>query len=50
MLVLLFPRRVDPFSLMKYLFFEFIPCPHTIFKDVRKLPAASYLIWDKKKD
>jgi asparagine synthase (glutamine-hydrolysing) len=44
-----FPRRVDPFSLMKYLFFEFIPCPHTIFKDARKIPAASYLIWDKKR-
>jgi asparagine synthase (glutamine-hydrolysing) len=34
---------------MKYLFFEFIPCPHTIFKDAQKIPAASYLIWDKKK-
>jgi asparagine synthase (glutamine-hydrolysing) len=44
-----FLRRVDPSSLMKYLFFEFIPCPHTIFKDARKIPAASYLIWDKKK-
>ena len=33
---------------MKYLFFEFIPCPHTIFKDAKKIPAASYLIWDKK--
>ncbi len=43
-----FPRKVDPVSLMKYLFFEFIPCPHTIFKDARKIPAASYLIWDKK--
>jgi len=44
-----FPRKVDPSSLMKYLFFEFIPCPHTIFKNARKIPAASYLIWDKKK-
>jgi asparagine synthase (glutamine-hydrolysing) len=43
-----FPRKVDPLSLMKYLFFEFIPCPHTIFKDAKKIPAASYLIWDKK--
>jgi asparagine synthase (glutamine-hydrolysing) len=43
-----FPRKVDPFSLMKYLFFEFIPCPHTIFKDAKKIPAASYLTWDKK--
>jgi asparagine synthase (glutamine-hydrolysing) len=44
-----FPRKVDPTSLMKYLFFEFIPCPRTIFKDARKIPAASYLIWDNKK-
>jgi len=43
-----FPRKVDPASFMKYLFFEFIPCPHTIFKDARKIQAASYLIWDKK--
>ena len=43
-----FPRKVDPLSFMKYLFFEFIPSPHTIFKDSKKLPAASYLIWDKK--
>ena len=44
-----FPRKVDPSSLIKYLFFEFIPCPHTIFKDAQKIPAASYLIWDKRK-
>jgi len=43
-----FPRKVDPLSLMKYLFYEFVPCPHTIFSDAKKIPAASYLIWDKK--
>jgi asparagine synthase (glutamine-hydrolysing) len=43
----LFPREIDPVSLMRYLFFEFIPCPHTIFKDAKKLPAASYLVWDR---
>jgi asparagine synthase (glutamine-hydrolysing) len=43
-----FPRRVDSVSLAKYLFFEFIPCPHTIFCDARKLPPASFLIWDGK--
>jgi asparagine synthase (glutamine-hydrolysing) len=41
-----FPRKVDSVSLAKYLFFEFIPSPHTIFKDARKIPAASYLVWD----
>jgi asparagine synthase (glutamine-hydrolysing) len=34
---------------MKYLFYEFIPCPQTIFNDAQKLPPASYLIWDKKR-
>src|SRR4030042_1549877 len=43
-----FPRKVDPVSLTKYLFFEFIPSPHTIFRDAKKLPAASYLVWDNK--
>jgi asparagine synthase (glutamine-hydrolysing) len=43
-----FPRRVDPVSLTKYLFFEFIPCPHTIFENAKKIPAASYLIWRNK--
>ena len=41
-----FPREVDPLSLMKYLFFEFIPSPHTIFRNARKLSAASMLIWN----
>jgi asparagine synthase (glutamine-hydrolysing) len=44
-----FPRKIAPSSLMKYLFYEFIPCPHTIFNDARKLPPASYLIWEKKR-
>ena len=41
-----FLRKVDPLSFMKYLFFEFIPCPDTIFHDAKKLPPASYLIWN----
>jgi len=40
-----FPRKVDTLSLRKYLFYEFIPSPHTIFETARKLPAASCLIW-----
>ncbi len=42
-----FSRKIDRLSLMKYLFYEFIPCPHTIFLDARKLLPASYLIWEK---
>jgi len=44
-----FPKKVDSSSLIKYLFFEFIPSPQTIFMDAKKIPAASYLIWDRKK-
>ena len=44
-----FPREIAPLSLMKYLFYEFIPCPHTIFNDARKVPPASYLIWERKR-
>ncbi len=39
-----FSRKVNPLSFVKYLFFEYIPSPHTIFHDARKLPPASYLI------
>ena len=42
-----FSRKVNPLSLMKYLFYEFIPSPHTIFDEARKLPSGSYLIWHK---
>jgi asparagine synthase (glutamine-hydrolysing) len=44
-----FPRKIAPLSLMKYLFYEFIPCPHTIFNNARKLPPASYLICENKR-
>lgn len=40
-----FPRKVSPLSFMKYLFYEFIPSPHTIFENTFKLPAASCLKW-----
>jgi asparagine synthase (glutamine-hydrolysing) len=42
-----FPRKVDSLSFMKYLFLEYVPAPHTIFKDAMKLPPASYLVWTK---
>jgi asparagine synthase (glutamine-hydrolysing) len=32
---------------MKYLFYEFVPSPHTIFDEAKKLPSASYLIWQR---
>jgi asparagine synthase (glutamine-hydrolysing) len=42
-----FSRQINPLSFTKYLFFEYIPSPHTIFKEANKLPPASYLILDK---
>jgi asparagine synthase (glutamine-hydrolysing) len=42
-----FSRQINPLSFMKYLFFEYIPSPHTIFKEANKLPPASYLILEK---
>jgi asparagine synthase (glutamine-hydrolysing) len=43
-----FSRKVDPLSFMKYLFFEYVPSPHTIFSDAKKLPPASYLTWQER--
>ncbi len=43
-----FSRKVDPLSFMKYLFLEYVPSPHTIFNDAKKLPPASCLIWQKR--
>ena len=44
-----FPRKVDSLSLLKYLFFDYVPCPNTIYEDAKKLPPASYLIWSEGK-
>lgn len=37
-------RRIDPASVSKYLAYEYVPSPHTIFRDIHKLPAGSKLI------
>jgi asparagine synthase (glutamine-hydrolysing) len=42
-----FSRKVSPLSFMKYLFFEYIPSPQTIFNDARKLPPATYLLLEQ---
>ncbi len=38
-----FRKVMDLSSLCKYLAYEYVPTPHCIFKDCKKLPAASYL-------
>jgi asparagine synthase (glutamine-hydrolysing) len=40
-------RRLDLDSLRKYLFYEFVPSPHTMIEGVNKLPPAHRLIWEK---
>ncbi len=41
-----FHPQLDLRSLSRYLAFEYVPAPHTIFKGVYKLPPASYLCYD----
>ncbi len=39
----LFKKELDLFSLSKYLSFDYIPTPHTIYKDVHKLEPGTFL-------
>ncbi|MFO0953058.1 MAG: asparagine synthase (glutamine-hydrolyzing) [Isosphaeraceae bacterium] len=40
------PRRLDPEGLSRYLFYEYIPAPHSIWGGIRKLPPAHVLVWE----
>jgi asparagine synthase (glutamine-hydrolysing) len=42
----LFPRELDWDAFRDYLTFHYIPSPRTIFRQVRKLPPACYLLLD----
>ena len=39
------PRALDQSSLSAYLAFEYVPTPRSIFANVNKLPAGSFLRW-----
>jgi asparagine synthase (glutamine-hydrolysing) len=39
-------RRLDPASLARYLFYEYVPAPYSIWAGVRKLPPAHVLVWE----
>jgi len=41
-----FCKELNVESVHKYLFFEYVPTPHTMFKNVSKLVPASYLAYD----
>jgi len=38
-------RELDLVALNKYLAYEYVPAPRTIFKHIQKLSPASYLVW-----
>jgi asparagine synthase (glutamine-hydrolysing) len=39
------PRRLDPSGLARYLFYEYVPAPHSIWLGLKKLPPAHFLVW-----
>jgi asparagine synthase (glutamine-hydrolysing) len=39
-------RSLDPAGLARYLFYEYLPSPHSIWRGVRKLPPAHLLVWE----
>ncbi|MFA5830727.1 MAG: asparagine synthase (glutamine-hydrolyzing) [Candidatus Paceibacterota bacterium] len=45
----LFKKEIDLFALNKYLAYEHIPTPESIFKGVRKLEPGSYLVFENGK-
>ncbi|MBM3300032.1 MAG: asparagine synthase (glutamine-hydrolyzing), partial [Deltaproteobacteria bacterium] len=40
------PRELSRQALFEYFLYDFIPAPHTIFRDVYKLPAAHMAVFD----
>lgn len=43
-----FKKEIDLESLNKYLSYEYVPTPHSIFKDTYKLEPGTYLVFDGK--
>ena len=39
-------RELDPRGLARYLFYEYVPAPSSIWLGVRKLPPAHTLVWE----
>jgi asparagine synthase (glutamine-hydrolysing) len=39
-------RRLDPAGLARYLFYEYVPDPHSIWAGMKKLPPAHVLVWE----
>jgi asparagine synthase (glutamine-hydrolysing) len=41
------PREINPIALDEYLMFRYVPAPHTLFKNIMKLPAAHVLVYER---
>ena len=41
-----YEKGIDLYALNTFLAFRYNPAPHTIFKNIRKLDAAHYLVFD----
>ena len=39
-------RPLDPGGLARYLFYEYVPAPYSIWRSLRKLPRAHVLVWE----
>jgi asparagine synthase (glutamine-hydrolysing) len=39
-------RRLDPAGLVRYLFYEYVPAPGSIWHGLHKLPPAHVLVWE----
>jgi asparagine synthase (glutamine-hydrolysing) len=39
-------RALDPAGLARYLFYEYLPAPHSIWAGMHKLPQAHILVWE----
>ena len=39
-------RALDPKGLARYLFYEYVPAPGSIWQGIKKLPPAHVLVWD----
>lgn len=42
-----FDRQIDPSVLFFYLNHSFVPAPHSIYRDARRLQPGQYLVWRK---
>jgi asparagine synthase (glutamine-hydrolysing) len=41
-----FSREIDPDAVDAFLAFSFVPAPYSIFREARKLPPGSILVWE----